>query len=130
MTGTVSRTARVSIARWNLKEAAGKIPARRTEIAYKAVPFGQEGQYIQRPIVIREDGTVNAAGIWDEGRANYPRRSVNLPRARCIVRCSEGLTEVSRRHSSWVNHSVKGRTCQEADTDILLVLDRCLERGP
>jgi hypothetical protein len=34
--GTVSRTARVSIARWNLKEAAGKAPARRTEIAYEA----------------------------------------------------------------------------------------------
>ena len=34
MTGTVSRTARVSIARWNLKEVSGKIPARRTEIAY------------------------------------------------------------------------------------------------
>ena len=31
--GTVSRTARVSIARWNLKEAAGKTLARRTEIA-------------------------------------------------------------------------------------------------
>ena len=35
--GTVSRTARVSIARWNLKEAAGKALARRTEIAYEAV---------------------------------------------------------------------------------------------
>ena len=34
--GTVSRTARVSIARWNLKEAAGKALVRRTEIAYKA----------------------------------------------------------------------------------------------
>src|SRR6185295_3976748 len=34
--GTISRTARVSIARWNLKEAAGKALARRTEIAYEA----------------------------------------------------------------------------------------------
>jgi hypothetical protein len=34
--GTVSRTARVSIARWNLKEAAGKALARRTGIAYEA----------------------------------------------------------------------------------------------
>ena len=31
--GTVSRTARVTIARWNLKEAEGKALARRTEIA-------------------------------------------------------------------------------------------------
>jgi len=34
--GSVSRTARVSIARWDLKEAAGKALARRTEIAYEA----------------------------------------------------------------------------------------------
>ena len=35
--GTVSRTARVSIARWNLKEAAGKALARQTGIAYEAL---------------------------------------------------------------------------------------------
>jgi hypothetical protein len=43
MTGTASRTARVSIARWNLKEAVGKILARRTEITYEAVSSGREG---------------------------------------------------------------------------------------
>ena len=31
--GTISRTARVFTVRWNLKEAAGKTLARRTEIA-------------------------------------------------------------------------------------------------
>ena len=108
MTGTVSRTARVSIARWNLKEAAGKIPARRTEITYEAVPFGREGTDLQSPIVIREGGAVNVAGIWDEGRANYPGRSVDLPCARNIVRCPDGPTEVSRRHSSWANHHSEG----------------------
>ncbi len=35
--GTISRTARVSVVRLNLKEAAGKTLARRTEIAYEAV---------------------------------------------------------------------------------------------
>jgi hypothetical protein len=34
--GSISRTARVSIARWNLKEAEGKPLARRTEITYEA----------------------------------------------------------------------------------------------
>ena len=34
--GTASWTARASIARWGLKEAAGKALARRTEIAYEA----------------------------------------------------------------------------------------------
>ena len=40
--GTISRMARVSIARWNLKEAAGKALARRTEIAYEAVMLDEE----------------------------------------------------------------------------------------
>ena len=35
--GTISRTASVSVVRLNLKEAAGKAPARRTGIAYQAV---------------------------------------------------------------------------------------------
>jgi hypothetical protein len=35
--GTISRTARVSVVRLNLKEAAGKTLARRTETAYEAV---------------------------------------------------------------------------------------------
>ncbi len=39
---TVSRTARVYIVRWNLKEAAGKALARRTEIAYEAVMPDEE----------------------------------------------------------------------------------------
>ena len=53
MVGTVSRTARVSVVRRNLKEAAGKTLARRTEIAYEAVTSGREGKYLQSPIIIR-----------------------------------------------------------------------------
>ena len=34
---------------------------------------------IQSPIVIREDAGVDAAGMWNEGRASYPGRSVTLP---------------------------------------------------
>ena len=79
MVGTVSRTARVSGATRNLKEAAGKVPARRTEIAYEAATSGRGGKDTQSPIAIREGVEVNAAGIWDEGHASYPGRSVNLP---------------------------------------------------
>ena len=43
MTGTPSRTARVSIARWNLKEAVGKPPTRGTQSAYEAADRGREG---------------------------------------------------------------------------------------
>src|ERR1041384_4506632 len=40
--GIVSRTARVSTARWNLKEAAGKALARRTETAYEACKLDEK----------------------------------------------------------------------------------------
>ena len=79
MVGTVSRTARVSGVTRNLKEAAGKVPARRTETAYEAAASGRGGNEIQSPIAILEGVEVDAAGIWDEGHASYPGRSVNLP---------------------------------------------------
>jgi len=94
MVGTDSRTARVSVARRNLKEAAGKVPARRTGIAYEAVTSGREGKYLQSPITILDDVAVDAAGIWDEGHAHYPGRSVNLP---LCYRCREA--------SGWVDRS-------------------------
>ena len=75
MVGTTSRTARVSGVTRNLKEAAGKILARRTEIAYEAGASGREGRYLQSPIVIQEGASVYAAGIWGEGQAHYPGRS-------------------------------------------------------
>src|SRR6266568_9644465 len=99
MVGTDSRTARVSVARRNLKEAAGKVSARRTGIAYEAVTSGREGNYLQRPITIQDGVAVDAAGIWDEGHANYPGRSVNLPCATGVERRRDGLSEVSRSHS-------------------------------
>ena len=108
MTGTDSRTARVSGVTRNLKEAAGKVLARRTGIAYEAGTSGREGTILLSPIVIQEDVSVDAAGIWDEGRANYPGRSANLPCATGIERCRDGLTEVSRGHSSRPDQSMKG----------------------
>lgn len=110
MVGTDSRTARVSAARRNLKEAAGKIPARRTGIAYEAVPSGREGQYLQSPITIREDAAVDVAGIWEEGHAYYPGRSVSLPCATGVERHREGLSEVSRSHISRFYRPMKGGT--------------------
>ena len=78
MVGTVSRTARVSGATRNLKEAEGKIPARRTEIAYEADATGREGANLQSPITIQEGASVYAAGVWDESHAHYPGRSAVL----------------------------------------------------
>jgi hypothetical protein len=94
MVGTDSRTAKVSVARRNLKEAAGKVLARRTGIAYEAVISGREGKSLRSPITIQEGMAVDAAGIWDEGHANYPGRSVNLP-----------LCYRRREASGWVGRS-------------------------
>jgi len=110
MVGTVSRTARVSGVTRNLKEAAGKAPTRRTEIAYEAVTSGREGKSLQNPIIIQEGVVVDVAGVWGEGHANYPGRSVNLPGATGVVRRRDGLAEVRRGHTSWINHPTKGRT--------------------
>ena len=51
----------MSIARWNLKEAAGKALARRTEIAYEAVKLDEEAlifkvQYLYGKLGCRCDG--------------------------------------------------------------------------
>ena len=110
MVGTVSRTARVSVVRRNLKEAVSKVPARRTGTAYEAATSGRGGNAIQSPITIRKDVEVDAAGILDEGHAHYPGRSVNLSRATGIERCRDGLAEVSRGHTSRYNQPTKGRT--------------------
>ena len=55
-----------------------------------------------------EDVEVDAAGIWDEGRANYPGRSLHLPCATVIVRCRDEWGEVSRSHISQPDQSMKG----------------------
>jgi hypothetical protein len=110
MVGTISRTARVSGATRNLKEAAGKTPARRTGIAYEAGTSGRGGKYLQSPITIQEGVPVDAAGIWGEGHAHYPGRSANLPRATGVERRRDGLVEVSRGHTSRHNQPTKGRT--------------------
>ena len=65
--GTISRTARVSIARWNLKEAAGKALARRTEIAYEACKLDEEAnifkvQYLYGKLVRRCGGHKREGG--------------------------------------------------------------------
>jgi hypothetical protein len=86
MVGTISRTARVSVARRNLKEAEGKIPARRTEIAYKAATTGQADTYLIKPNNHPEGVEVDAAGIWEEGHANYPGKF-----------CRPALDEIRRR---------------------------------
>jgi len=83
--GTVSRTARVSIARWNLKEAEGKALARRIEIAYKAFAVGKKANIFKARILHRNCGR-RCGGYKCEGHVHYPGRSGHLPLATVVVR--------------------------------------------
>ena len=84
--GTISRTARVSIARWNLKEAAGKALVRRTEIAYEACKLDEEAiifkvQYLYGKLVRRCGGHKREGGCALPGEisqlvTNYRHREV------------------------------------------------------
>ncbi len=50
MTGTPSRTAKVPIVRWDLKEAGGKLPTRGTRIAWEASQRGRGSVGVQSPM--------------------------------------------------------------------------------
>jgi hypothetical protein len=111
MTGTPSRTARASVARRSLKEAAGKVPARGTRTAYEAVSRWARGPEDLKPDSHSDRLVVDAAGRWDESHAPYPGRSGSLPmKARVAVRRANGESEVSRGHSSRGRTAAKGRT--------------------
>ena len=100
MTGTPSRTARVSSARRNLKEAAGKLPARGTRTTYEATARWARGQIDSKPNVIQ----IRPAYM----RRVYGRKVTRLTlrdlpscrKAMAVARRPDGLAEVSRGHSS------------------------------
>jgi len=56
MTGTPSRTARASAARWGLKEAAGKALTRGTRTVYEAIVCGRGSVGIRSPKSSGTDG--------------------------------------------------------------------------
>ena len=96
MTGTPSRTARVPIVRWDLKEAEGNILTRGTRIACEASCRGARQRRCPKPSVIR-NGPVYMRRVWKEGHASYPGRSACLPRARAAERESDGLRRSQQR---------------------------------
>lgn len=69
--GTVSRTARVVTARWNLKEAAGKALARRTEIAYEAAMLGERAIIFKAQYLHGKRGRI-CGGHKREGESALP----------------------------------------------------------
>jgi hypothetical protein len=108
--GSVSRTARVPIARWDLKEAAGKALTRRTRIAYEAIVLGEEAN-IFKARYLHGKYHRKCGGYKCEGRTSYPGRTANLPCATSIERCRDGLAEVSSGHMNQSDQPIKGQTC-------------------
>ena len=90
----------MSSARWNLKEAGGKVPAgvtrtssgmsRRTSLQHKTTSHKLHGC-----------DSVNDAGIWNEGDASYRGRSPGRVETVYEARLKQDLSgEVSRDHST------------------------------
>ena len=92
-----SWTARVSIVRWNLKEAVGKSLVRRTEIAYEAklreISWRKTAKSNNYHIC---RSRVNAADLWGERACTL---SVEVSQ-RFHLPSNNELWEVSRAHSS------------------------------
>ena len=108
--GTVSRTARVSIARWNLKEAAGKALARRTGTAYEAAMLGERANRLKARILSGKHGR-RCGGHKCEGERALPgevcQSAVMLPASRGVgmgwQKSAEGIVGPST--------GPKARTC-------------------
>lgn len=92
----------MSIARWNLKEAAGKSLVRRTEIRYEANATAK-GAYIPKANPCTEVAGVYLADISGKVSAHYPGRSLAVPMELGRLQSrDEAVGEVSRGHSKAV----------------------------
>ena len=67
----------MSIARWNLKEAAGKALARRTEIAYEACKLDEEANIFKVQYLYGELGRI-CGGHKREGESAIPGEVCNF----------------------------------------------------
>jgi len=99
MTGTPSRTVRVSAARRNLKEAVGKLPVRGTRTASEATARWARGRKDSKPDVIRIEPAYMRR-ICGRKVTRLTLRDLSLClRASRTERPGDGAAEVSRGHS-------------------------------
>ena len=82
------------------EEAEGKALARGTRSAYEAVDRWARRPRDPKPYSHPDRSGVDATGMWSEGHAPYPGRSISLPRASVVERRRARVMEVSRGHSS------------------------------
>ena len=72
----------MSIARWNLKEAAGKTLARRTEIAYEACKLDEEANIFKVQYLYGKLGR-RCGGHKREGGCALPGEICNFAKSYC-----------------------------------------------
>jgi hypothetical protein len=72
----------VSIARWNLKEAAGKALVRRTEIAYEACKLDEEANIFKVQYLYRKLARI-CGGHKREGGCAIPGEICNFAMSYC-----------------------------------------------
>ena len=81
----------MSIARWNLKEAGGKVPTRGTRIV-SGIQSGISLQNKTKSNKLHGHKDVNAAGAWDESYAPYRGRSHGRIERICDMRLKQDLS--------------------------------------
>jgi len=103
MTGTPSRTARVSAARQNPEEVVGKLPVRGTRTAYEATIWRARGRVDSKPDVI-QTGSAYMRRMYGRKVARLTLRDLPVcPWARSVERRIDGTAEVRRGHSNSLN---------------------------
>ena len=89
----------MSIARWNLKEAAGKALARRTEIAYEACKLDEKANVFKVRYLYGKLVRI-CGGHKREGESALPGEICQLVMNYCHREVMGRVGEVSRGHSS------------------------------
>ena len=88
--------------RWNLKEAAGKALARRTEIAYEAVKLDEKAHIFKVQNLYGELGC-RCGGHKREGEGALPGEICNFAKMATVAeRRWDEVVEVSRGHSRFI----------------------------
>ena len=92
----------MSIVRWNLKEAAGKTLARRTEIAYEAGKLDEKANIFKVPYLYGKLVCI-CGGHKREGESALPGEVCNFAKlATVVARRWDEVAEVSRGHSRFI----------------------------
>ena len=95
----------MSIARWNLKEAAGKALARRTEIAYEACKLDERANIFKVQYLYGKLGR-RCGGHKREGESALPGEVCNFALGATVAeRRLEEDAEVSRGHSRSIDRT-------------------------